>query len=95
MIAVPIAKRNTAVFGMDSDILHFLVKILAQLVLVGFGLECHAIAQQIRNGLSGKVIVLIRCDFVVWRPNVRHFLAELIVNEFLKPHDRWVLVLVV
>ena len=95
MVKIPETKGNAAILRMSGNVLHLFVKILAKFCFVGVSLERNAIAQQIRNCLSCEIVVPIRRDFVVWRPNVRHLLAELIVNEFLKPHDRWVLVLVI
>ena len=57
MVKIPKAESDTAVLRMSSDILYFLVKVLAKFGLVGFSLECYAIAQQIRDCLRGKVVI--------------------------------------
>ena len=57
VVKIPEAKSNAAILCVSGNVLNFLVKVLAKFVLVGFILERNAIAQQIRNGLSGEVII--------------------------------------
>ena len=57
VVKIPETKSNAAVLRMSSDILYFLVKVLAKFCFVGFFFECHAIAQQIGNRLSGEVVI--------------------------------------